>query len=320
MTLLKQRDTYQPFLYEPAYHYWLKQQQAHWLHTEIPMEGDVQDWKIKLTDVEKAVVGGVLKGFVQAEILVNDYWAHNVAQWFKHPEIGLMASCFGAMEGIHTVSYAQLNETLGLREYEAFLEEPSAKAKIDRLVDIDPDHTSVRDMARSLAIFSAFTEGVSLFSSFAVLLSFSLQDKLKGVGQIISFSIRDESLHSEAGCWLFRTLVQENPDIWDDELKKDIYDAARTTVILEDNFIDQLFSVGEIERVTPHDLKQFIRHRCNVKLGDLGLKANWDDIDEEALERMDWFDFLSVGVESQDFFAQRVSAYSKGNINFDNMW
>lgn len=318
MTLTSGRTTYKPFRYQQAYDYWLKQQNAHWLHTEIPMSSDVQDWKLTLSDEAKALVGGVLKGFIQTELVVNDYWSSKVAKWFPHPEIAMMASCFGSMETIHTVAYAQLNDTLGLSDYDAFMDEPAAKAKLDRLVEVKGE--SIRDIARSLAIFSAFTEGVSLFSSFAALLNFSRFNMLKGVGQIISFSIRDESLHSEAGCWLFRQLIEENPEIWDDELKRDLYEAARVTVAMEDAFIDSFFDVGEVYELQRQDLKNFIRQRANVKLGDLGLKMNWKNIDKDSLERMAWFDFLSAGQSLTDFFATRVTDYSKGAIDFESMY
>jgi ribonucleoside-diphosphate reductase beta chain len=171
-----------------------------------------------------------------------------------------------------------------------------------------------------LAIFSAFNEGVNLFSSFAVLMNFQRFNKMKGLGQIIAFSIRDESLHSEAGVWLFRTFVAENPDIWTDELKKDIYDAARLTVELEDNFIDKAFELGDVEGLTKEDLKNYIRFRTNTKLQDLGLKMNWKNVNKESIERMMWFDVLSNGVEMQDFFAGRVSTYAKGSIDWSKMY
>ena len=197
--------------------------------------------------------------------------------------------------------------------------DPASAARwIDRL--IETRGKSIREIARSLAIFSAFNEGVNLFSSFAVLLNFSRFNKLKGVGQIIAFSIKDESLHSDAGCWLFRTLVSEYPDAWDDELREEIYDAARMTVELEDAFIDKAFSEGPIEGLELADLKAFIRFRCNTKLNDLGLKKLWKKIDKEALERMAWFDVLSAGVGHNDFFASRVDAYSKGTIDFTKIW
>ena len=318
MSLLDPRPTYAPFEYEQAYSYWEKQQQSHWLHTEINMAGDINDWKLNLSPQEKSVVGNILKGFTQSEIFIQEYWGQMVGNWFKKPELQLMAAAFSSFESIHAVSYAYLNQSLGLEDFSAFLYEPTAKAKIDRL--ITTKGKTKKDIARSLAIFSAFNEGVALFSSFAVLLNFSRFNKLKGVGQIIAFSIKDESLHSEAGCWLFRTFISEYPEIWDDDLKKEIYEAARLTVQLEDDFIDKVFELGETEGITAKDVKNFIRHRCNTKLNDLGLKSNWKNIDKEALERMAWFDVLSTGTSMQDFFSGRVTDYAKTKMDWDSIW
>lgn len=318
MGLMTARATYAPFEYEQAYKYWELQQQSHWLHTEVAISSDINDWKTVLTDSEKNVIGQILKGFTQSEVFIQEYWSQYVGKWFKKPEIQMMAAAFASFESIHAVSYAYLNQSLGLEDFSAFMHEPTAKAKIDRLIGTKAK--SKEEIAKSLAIFSAFNEGVNLFSSFAVLLNFSRTNKMKGLGQIIAFSIKDESLHSEAGCWLFRTLVQEYPEIFTDELKKDLYDAARLTVELEDNFIDKVFELGDIEGITSKDLKQFIRHRCNTKLEDIGLRKNWKNIDKEALERMSWFDVLSGGVSQQDFFSGRVTDYSRGSMDFSKIW
>jgi ribonucleoside-diphosphate reductase beta chain len=318
MALMTPRPTYAPFEYEQAYKYWELQQQSHWLHTEIAMASDINDWKLNLSESEKNVIGQILKGFTQSEVFIQEYWSQMVGKWFKKPEIQMMAASFASMESIHAVAYAYLNQSLGLEDFSAFLHEPTAKAKIDRL--IATKGKSKEEIARSLAIFSAFNEGVNLFSSFAVLLNFSRFNRMKGLGQIIAFSIKDESLHSEAGCWLFRTLVSEYPDIMDDTLKKSVYQAARDTIDLEDAFIDKAFELGPIEGLDPKDLKNFIRHRANTKLEDLGLKKNWKTVDKESLQRMQWFDVLSAGVSHADFFASRVTDYSKGTVDFTRIW
>lgn len=318
MSILTPRASYSPFEYDQAYKYWELQQQSHWLHLEVSMATDINDWKINLTDTEKHVIGHILKGFTQSEVFIQEYWSQMVSKWFKKPEIQMMAATFSAFESIHAVSYAYLNQSLGLEDFDAFLHEPTAKAKIDRL--INTKGKSKEEIARSLAIFSAFNEGVNLFSSFAVLLNFSRFNKLKGVGQIIAFSIKDESLHSEAGCWLFRTLVSEFPEILTDELKEEIYTAARVTIELEDAFISKAFEKGPIEGIDVHDLKAFIRFRANTKLGDLGLKKIWKNIDKQALDRMSWFDVLSSGTSHSDFFASRVDSYSKGTTDFSTIW
>lgn len=319
MGLLTPRSVMLPYKYQQAYIYWEQQAQVHWLPSEVSMNTDVNDWRFNLSEHEKHVIGHILKGFAQSEVFIGDYWSNKVANWFKHFEVQGMANTFASMETIHAVAYALLNQTLGLDDFEAFLHEPTTKAKIDRLMDTRGK--SKEQIAKSLAIFSAFNEGVSLFSSFAILLNFSRFNKLKGVGQIIAWSVRDESLHSEAGCWLFRTFVQEYPDIWTDDLKKELYDAARLTVSLEDDYIDKAFEGGDLEGLSKSDLKQYIRLRANTKLGDIGLKTNWKNIDMEAVKRItSWFEPMTSGTEHADFFAGRVSTYSKGVISFDNIW
>ena len=318
MGLLTPRQNYAPFEYPKAYEYFERQATAHWLRSEISMASDINDWKINLTEGEKNVVGQILKGFTQSEVFIQDYWAAYVMRIIKKPEVQIMCSTFASFEAIHAVSYAYLNQSLGLEDFSAFMHEPTTKVKIDRLINIKGK--SKREIALSLAVFSAFNEGVNLFSSFAILLNFSRFNKLKGVGQIIAFSIKDESLHSEAGCWLFRTLVEENPDLLDEDLKEELYEAARITIRLEDDFIDKAFELGEVEGLTVSDMKNFIRYRANTKLNDLGLKKLWKNLDKESLDRMQWFDVLSSGVNMQDFFAGRVTDYSKGTMDFSKIF
>ena len=316
--LLDKRLTFKPFEYEKAYDFWVLQQMSHWNHLEISMNADMADWKDKLSETEREVVGRTLKGFVQSEVVIQDYWSTKVSRWFKKPEIQGMAVTFSAMESIHQFSYAYLQETLGLEDFDAFLHEPSAKAKIDRLL-VTKGKTK-EEIARSLAIFSGFTEGVNLFSSFAILLSFSRFNKLKGVGQIIRYSIRDENLHSFAGCWLFREFIKEYPEVWTEDLKEEIYEAARETVKLEDDFINQSFALGDIESICSKDLKAYIRYRTNSKLKELGLSTLYRNIDKQRLQNLEWFSVLASGNEFQDFFAGNSTAYKKGSLDWSDAW
>ena len=319
-SIIKPRLVYKPFEYPEAYDFWLKQQQAHWLHTEVPMMSDLNDWKSNLNETEKNIIGSILKGFAQTETVVNDYWSGLVTKWFRKPEVIMMATTFGAFETIHAEAYSLLNETLGLDNFSEFLEDEATMAKIENLMlvrDSFNGEKNVPEIAKSLAIFSAFTEGVNLFSSFAILLSFKMRNKLKGVGQIVEWSIRDESLHSEAGCWLFRTLMQEHPEFNTPELKADIEEAAQLSLKLELDFIDKVYEMGDLKGCPKYDLVSFIKHRVNTKMGDLGYDAIVNGIDQEAVKRMKWFDSLSAGKQHTDFFANRVTNYSKGVQNWD---
>jgi ribonucleoside-diphosphate reductase beta chain len=320
LNLLHERIIYKPFEYPQAYEYWLNQQQAHWLHTEIPMMSDLNDWNSNLNKTEKNIIGSILKGFAQTETIVNDYWSGLVTKWFRKPEVIMMATTFGAFETIHAEAYSLLNETLGLDNFSEFLEDEATMAKIENLMLVRDSFNGEKDLheiAKSLAIFSAFTEGVNLFSSFAILLSFKMRNKLKGVGQIVEWSIRDESMHSEAGCWLFRTLIEENPYLKTKELESAINEAALLSLKLELDFIDKVFELGDLEGCSKYDLQNFIKNRVNTKLGDLGYGPIITDIDLTAVERMKWFDHLSAGKQHTDFFANRVTNYSKGTMTWD---
>jgi|TARA_B110000977_G_scaffold41533_1_gene55947 ribonucleoside-diphosphate reductase beta chain len=328
--LFEERIPYKPFEY-PVYYEegWLKQAQAFWLHTEISMQGDVKDWNEVLTDEEKNLVGNILLGFAQTECAVSDYWTTMVTKWFPKHEIKQMAMMFGSQETIHATAYSYLNETLGLDDFSAFLHEPAVAEKFELLTQTTADwtHTDLatnpiarKEVARSLAIFSAFSEGVSLYSSFAVLYSFQMRNKLKGIGQQMKWSVRDESLHSKMGCQLFRHMCEEFPELLEDS-KESILEASRLIVDLESRFIDMIFEQGDLENLKKDDLKEFIKARTNIKLEELGYKSQFT-YDKEKAENLEWFYHLTGGLTHTDFFAVRPTDYSKANEgeDFGDMW
>ena len=322
MGLFDHRVAYKPFEYPDYYtEGWLKQAQAFWLHTEIPMSGDVKDWNERLTPSEKNLVGNILLGFAQTECAVSDYWTQKVVSWFPKHEIQQMAMMFGSQETIHAVAYSYLNETLGLDDFQAFLHDEATMARFDNLVACDDnDRTGI---GRSLAIFSAFAEGVSLYSAFAVLYSFQLRNLLKGIGQQMKWSVRDESLHSKMGCQLFRHMCEEDKNLLE-ACREDIIKAAQAMHDAEMNYIDKMFEMGDIENLKSYDLKQFIKKRLNEKLGELGYAdlVNHFDFDADAANNLDWFYHLTGGVTHTDFFAIRPTDYSKANEgeDFEDIW
>ena len=322
MGLFDKRIPYKPFEY-PEYYTegWLKQAQAFWLHTEIPMSGDLKDWNEKLTPEEKSLVGNILLGFAQTECAVSDYWTQNVVSWFPKHEIQQMAMIFGSQETIHAVAYSYLNETLGLEDYEAFLQDEATMARFENLVACD-DNDRV-GIGRSIAVFSAFAEGVSLYSAFAILYSFQLRNLLKGIGQQMKWSVRDESLHSKMGCRLFRHMCEEDPTLLE-ACRNDVIEAASAMLVAEEDYIDKMFDGGEVEGISSYDLKQFIRKRLNEKLSELGYidLGLYFSFDAEGARKLDWFYNLTGGVTHTDFFAIRPTDYSKANEgeDFNDIW
>jgi ribonucleoside-diphosphate reductase beta chain len=227
-----------------------------------------------------------------------------------------MAVTFGSFESIHAEAYSLLNESLGLDDFEAFMEDEEARNKIERLQQVNAG--TMGEIAQSLAIFSAFTEGVNLFSSFAVLMSFQMRNLMKGMGQIVAWSVRDESLHSKAGCWLFTQLLKERPELDTIDLREKIEKACTISVELEFAFIDKVFEMGNLENLTKEQLKNFIYARANEKMVELGYKALFP-VNDDLLEEITWFGQITSGVEHQDFFAQRPSAYSKSTADWSDL-
>ena len=327
--LFQERRAYKPFEYPEFFNDgWLAQMQAFWLHTKIPMSGDVKDWNENLTPAEKHLVGNILMGFAQMECAVGDYWSRQVVSWFPKPEIQHMGICFGSQETVHAVAYSYLNETLGLDNFDGFLHEPTISNKLDLLMQtsqswtwhyIGEDSTvgrrARREVARSLAVFSGFAEGVSLFSSFAVLYSFQLRNLLKGVGQQMFWSVKDECLHSTMGCRLFNLMCSEFPSLRRD-VEEEVYEAAQTIVELEEAFIDKMFEQGDLVNLKTYDLKQFIRSRTCRKLEELGLTPiGTIEVDQAAADNLSWFYDMTGGVTHTDFFAQQPVDYAKPNQN-----
>jgi len=269
-------------------------------------------------------VGNILLGFAQTECAVSDYWTNMVTDWFPKHEIRQMAMMFGSQETIHATAYSYLNETLGLDDFSAFLHEPAVAEKFELLTattnnwtheDLATNPKARQEVGRSLAIFSAFSEGVSLYSSFAVLYSFQMRNLLKGIGQQMKWSVRDESLHSKMGCQLFREMCNEYPTLLD-ECKESIEEASRLIVQLETNFIDMIFEQGDLENLEKEDLKEFIKARTNTKLQELGYNPI-HEFDKPKAEKLEWFYHLTGGLTHTDFFAVRPTDYSKANEGED---
>lgn len=310
--IFKERIAFKPFQYQWAYDYWFAQQNAHWLHTEINMQKDVKDWKEELNESEKNVIGNILKGFTQTECEVGDYWSTMIPKWFPVPEIKMMGKGFGAFEDIHATAYSYLNDTLGLDDFESFLEDDATMNKLKVLMDVNPDTKDISEIAKSIALFSACAEGVQLFSSFAVLLSFRKSNRLTGIGQQMIFSCRDESLHSEAGCKLFRTIVEENPEIWTERFRADLYEGVELAIRNEFTYINKIFEMGDLATITKDELKNFMYDRANRKLAELNLKPKYA-VDKKLLDDMSWFYIMISGEQQTDFFANRETGYAKPN-------
>ena len=313
MSLLETRDYYKPFDHPWMFDYYSQQNQMHWFPEDVPLHNDVKDWQT-LDNNEKNLLTQIFRLFTQSDVDVSSGYVDRYMRIFKKPEARMMMGAFNNMESIHQHAYSLLLDTVGMPEieYKAFAD---YEAMADKHEYVDAVRVSKGDkgsIAKALAIYSAFTEGLQLFSSFIVLLNFPRFGKMKGMGQIITYSIRDESLHVEAMTKLFREFIQENLDIWTDDFKKEIYQACREMVNLEDRFLDLVFEMGDIDGLTKKEMKQYIRYIADRRLLQLGLKPNYNVKDNP----IGWLDDV-LGVEHQNFFEGRATTYMKAGLRGD---
>jgi ribonucleoside-diphosphate reductase beta chain len=307
--LLVGNPVYKPFRYPWCYDAWLTQQRIHWLPEEVPLGDDVRDWQKNLSPSEKNLLTQIFRFFTQADVEVSNCYIRHYMNVFKPTEVLMMMSAFASMETVHIAAYSHLLDTIGMpeSEYSAFMKYKEMKDKYDYMQGFDVK--SNHDIAKTIAVFSAFTEGLQLFASFAILLNFPRHNKMKGMGQIVTWSVRDETLHCNSMIRLFKDFIKENPETWTPELKKELYQACRTIIEHEDAFIDLAFEMGPMEGLTAQEVKDYIRFIANRRLDQLGLDAIYD-VQKNPLT---WLDTMLNAVEHMNFFEGRATEYSKAS-------
>jgi ribonucleoside-diphosphate reductase beta chain len=279
------------------------------------MAEDVKDWKKKLTTEEKHFLTNIFRFFTQGDIDVAGGYVKNYLPYFPQPEVRMMLLGFAAREALHVAAYSHLIETLGLPDttYNEFLAYQEMKDKHDYVLDLSNTNGDLQSTATHIAVFSAFTEGMQLFSSFIMLLNFPRMGKMKGMGQIVTWSIVDETQHCESMIKLFRSFVQENNEIWNDELKSKIYTIAERMVELEDKFIDLAFGINEMEGLTSEEVKKYIRYIADRRLISLGLKG----IFKVKKNPLPWVEEMINAPTHTNFFENRATDYAKGATKGD---
>ena len=303
-------ETYKPFYYSWAVDLTVRHEKAHWIEDEIDLGEDVSDWKTgKVTDVEKDYITNILRLFTQSDVAVGQNYYDQFIPKFKNNEVRNMLGSFANREGVHQRAYALLNDTLGLpdSEYHAFLEYKEMTDKIDFMQK--SDNTTQRGLALAMAK-SVFNEGVALFASFVMLLNFQRVGKMKGMGKVVEWSIRDESMHVEGNSKLFKAFVAEHPKLVDNDFKKEIYVMAKDIVKLEDKFIELAYEMGDIEGLTKDEVKTYIRYITDRRLLQLGLKTNF----KVKNNPLPWLEWILNGADHTNFFENRVTEYEVAGL------
>ena len=317
--LLTATGTYDVERYPWAYEFWKRQQQTHWMGEEVPLGNDIKDWSSdRITPAERALLTQIFRFFTQSDVEVGDNYLKRYIPIFQPLEVQMMMAAFSNMETVHIDAYALLLKTLGMpkAEFEAFRDYAELRAKADYMHSFGVG--TCADVARTLAMFGAFTEGMSLFASFAMLLNFPRHNKMNGMGQIVSWSVRDESLHCEGIIRLFHEWNRETGAVTRGA-RDDIIDVAKTMVKLEEGFVDLAFGLGGIEGMNADQIKAYVRYIADWRLTQLKLAPVFGNFEEtesgyRALKPhpLPWLVEILNGVEHANFFEQRATEYSKG--------
>ena len=317
MSILEERTYYKPFRYPFAYDLYKKAQAAHWLPAEVEFREDINDWNHKLTDSERSLLTQLFRFFTQADVdVAGGYRKLFGPKLGGHPEVAMMMSAFGTAEANHIDAYSTLIETVGMPEdtYQSFTQYKAMRDKHEYTHAFKCD--TLYNTLKSLAVYSAFTEGMQLFASFAILMNFERFNKMKGMCNIVRWSIKDESLHVEGMTKLFKTLLLEHPEISTYDLREDIRTIATKMIALEDAFVDLCFGNGGITGITPEEIKYYIRFIAQKRWEQLGFNGQLGQYN--GGNPLPWLDWVVNGTEHTNFFEARPTEYSKGSLTDDD--
>lgn len=308
--LTEYSTVYKPFKYPWAMQMAEDHEKIHWGSWEAKLQEDVNQWKSgKISDSEKNHITNILRIFTQSDVAVGGNYCDIFIQEFKNNEIRNMLLSFANREGTHQRSYALLNDTLGIPEdeYSVFLKFKEMADKIEFMtqppstLENNKQHLAY-EMARSVC-----NEGMSLFSAFVMLLNYQRFGKMKGMCEIVEWSIRDETVHVEGMTKLFHTYLDENPELVTDNLKKYIYTNFEKAVELEDSLIDFIYGSDiNVEGLKKQDVKTYIRYLADRRLLQLGLKPIYN----QKNNPLTWLDWVVSGDSFKNFFEGTVTDYN----------
>lgn len=322
LPIFQKRDVYKPFRYPEAYRHWLEHERMHWLAREVPLHEDVRDWNTKLDKYDRDFLTNVFLLFTQGDVDVSAGYVEDYLPHFKHPELRMMLLSYAARETVHIDAYSYLNETLGKPDsfYEEFKNIPVMRDKHEYLEKyILYGKKDASKLPIKIAGISAFTEGMFLFSSFVMLMNYPRQSLMKGMGQIITWSVLDEQKHVEGLTYILKEIIKEDPSLWDDAAKDEIYATAELMGSLELDFIDYTYGdQEEIRGLSKQKLRDFIKFTVDYRLENMGLNPVYG----VSVNPLPWFDQLINAQNHENFFETRATSYAKGALSgsWSNVW
>jgi ribonucleoside-diphosphate reductase beta chain len=313
MGLFDKRINYKPFEYPEVLQFTEAINKSFWVHSEVDFTADTQDFHSHLATHEQSAVKNSLLTIAQIEVAVKSFWG-NLYNHFPKPELNGLGSTFAECEFRHSEAYSRLLEVLGYNdEFEKLIEVPIIKQRISFLSEAlgKTNSASQREYVVSLILFTILIENVSLFSQFAVILSFTrFRGLMKNVSNVIAWTSVDEQLHANAGIYLINTLKKEYPELLDDATKHQTIRLVKDFITIEAQIVDWIFSEGEIHSVSKTDLLNFIKFRVDDSLKRINFPEQFF-ISNSEYEPMKWFEEEVFANSLDDFFAKRPVDYTK---------
>ena len=313
MGLFDKRINYKPFEYPEILQFTEAINRSFWVHSEVDFTADTQDFHSHLSDAERSAIKRSLLAIAQIEVAVKSFWG-SLYQHFPKPELNGLGSTFAECEFRHSEAYSRLVEVLGYNdEFEKLVEVPVIRERINYLSRALSNTKSSDKKAYSIALilFTILIENVSLFSQFAIILSFPrFKGWMKNVSNIISWTSIDEQVHANAGIFLINKIKEEYPEVLDEATELRIISMVRESIEIEEQIINWIFEEGEIDIIHKKDLLHFIKFRVDESLVKIGLPEQYF-ISMEQYHPMKWFEEEVFANSLDDFFAKRPVDYTK---------
>lgn len=313
MSIFDKRLQYKPFEYPEILQFTEAINKAFWVHSEVDFTADTQDFHSHLSPAERNAVKNSLLAIAQIEVSVKSFWG-NLFNHLPKPEFNGLGATFAECEFRHSEAYSRLLEVLGYsNQFETLVEEPVIRERIDYLTQAlgNAKSTDRKEYATSLILFSILIENVSLFSQFAIILSFArFKGLMKNVSNIIAWTSIDEQIHANAGIYLVNKIREEYPEMFDAETVSDITKLVRSSIDVESRIIDWIFSEGEIESINKEDLINFMKYRADDSLEKIGLPRQFS-LAIADVKLLQWFEEEVFANSLDDFFAKRPVDYTK---------
>lgn len=311
--IFKKRTPLKPYEYPELYDYVSAIRHSYWIHTEFNFVGDVQDFKVNVSDAERSVITNAMLAIAQIEVAVKTFWG-DIYKKLPKPEIGAVGATFAESEVRHTDAYAHLLELLGLNEiFQSIGDIPALMNRV-RYLDKALAHARSEDnkeYSQSILLFSLFIEHVSLFSQFLVIMSFNKYKNLfKGISNAVEATSKEEQIHGLFGIDLITIIKEEHPDWFDEVFAEQVTAVCKEAYESEKQVVEWIFEKGEPGFISKEVVLEFIKGRFNKSLQSIGIAKPFDT-DEKLLSKSEWFYDEVIATKHGDFFNKKSINYNK---------